>query len=380
MTPRERIVAAMNMETPDRVPVMCQFSIGFMIQQLKETNITPMELWNDADKYAEGLIWLLKEFNFDGILVSLHGHNPNWREKAKVEIVDGIEVATFHNRKETYVDDDLPVGEYFEEKFIDVDTFDVNEIPKDLDYLPVSKNCFSYIHKDDPYKIFRILDEKLDGKYSLHAEVSSPLDYLLDLLGYENALVAMMFNPEKVKEILAKYTIGVVKMAEGLCDNAPIDAVKISSPFAGSDFISPEHYREYELPYISQVAEAVKSKGKFVYVHTCGHINDRLEMMAEAGISGLECLDPAPIGDVALDDAFGRVGDKIFIKGNVDSVNTLLSDDDEKIKNDVSERIKIGMENKGFILSTACSIAPKVPKKNVQVLSKIVSEIGNYKK
>ncbi len=370
----------MNMETPDRVPVMCQFSIGFMIQQLKETTITPMELWNDADKYAEGLIWLLKEFNFDGILVSLHGHNPNWREKAKVEIVDGIEVATFHNRKETYVDDDLPVGEYFEEKFIDVDTFDVNEIPKDLDYLPVSKNCFSYIHKDDPYKIFRILDEKLDGKYSLHAEVSSPLDYLLDLLGYENALVAMMFNPEKVKEILAKYTIGVVKMAEGLCDNAPIDAVKISSPFVGSDFISPEHYREYELPYISQVAEAVKSKGKFVYVHTCGHINDRLEMMAEAGISGLECLDPAPIGDVALDDAFGRVGDKIFIKGNVDSVNTLLSDDDEKIKNDVSERIKIGMENKGFILSTACSIAPKVQKKNVQVLSKIVSEIGNYKK
>ena len=380
MTPRERIVTAMNMETPDRVPVMCQFSIGFMIQQLKETDITPMELWNDADKYAEGLIWLLKEFNFDGILVSLHGHDPKWREKAKIEIVDGIEVATFHNRKETYVDDDLPVGEFFEEPFIDVDTFDVNEIPEELPFLPVSKNCYSFIHKEDPYKIFRILDEKLEGKYSLHAEVSSPLDYLLDLLGYENALVAMMFNPDKVKEILAKYTIGVVKMAEGLCDNAPIDAVKISSPFAGSDFISPEHYREYELPYISQVAQAIKNKGKFVYVHTCGHINDRLEVMAEAGISGLECLDPDPIGDVALDDAFNRVGDKIFIKGNVDSVNTLLNGSDEYIKKDVSERVKIGMQNKGFILSTACSIAPKVKKENVQVLSKIVNEIGSYKK
>jgi len=56
MTPIERVLKAMNMEQPDRVPVMCQFSIGFMNQQLKETNITPMELWNDADKFAEALI------------------------------------------------------------------------------------------------------------------------------------------------------------------------------------------------------------------------------------------------------------------------------------------------------------------------------------
>jgi len=380
MIPRERIVAAMSMETPDKVPVMSQFSIGFMIQQLKETNITPMELWNDADKYAEALIWLLKEFNFDGILVSLHGHDPKWREKAKIEIVDGIEVATFENRKETYVDDDLPVGEYFEEKVIDIDTFDVNEIPEDLSYQPVSKNCYSFISKEDPYKVFRVLDKKLKGQYSIHAEVTSPLDYLLDLLGYENALLAMMINPDMVKRILAKFTVGVVKMAEGLCDNAPIDAVKISSPFAGSDFISPEHYRDYELPYITQIANAIKKKGKFVYLHTCGHINDRLEIMAESGIAGLECLDPEPIGNVALDDAYNRVGDKLFIKGNVDSVNTLLSEDDEKIKNDISERIKIGMQNKGFILSTACSIAPKVTKKNVQILSEIANEIGIYKK
>ncbi len=380
MTPRERILKAMNMEKPDRVPVMSQFSIGFMNQQLKETNITPMELWNDADKYAEALIWLMERFDFDGILVSLHGHDPNWKEKAKIEIVDGVEVAIFHNRKEIYVDDDLPVGEFFEDTVVDIDTFDINEIPEELDYIPVSKNCYTYIHKDDPYKVFKILDEKLKGEYSLHAEVTSPLDYLLDLLGYENALVAMMFNPDKVKEILAKFTIGVIKMAEGLCDNAPIDAVKISSPFAGSDFISPEHYRDYELPYMSQVAEAVKNKGKFVYVHTCGHINDRLEMMAESGVTGLECLDPEPIGNVALDDAFDRIGDQIFIKGNVDSVNTLLNGDDEKIYRDISERIKIGMQNKGFILSTACSIAPKVKKENVQILSKIVHEIGIYKK
>ena len=56
MTPRERILTAMSMQTPDRVPLMCQFSFGFMNQQLKDTGITPMEFWLDAEKYAMGLV------------------------------------------------------------------------------------------------------------------------------------------------------------------------------------------------------------------------------------------------------------------------------------------------------------------------------------
>ncbi|MEN8138262.1 MAG: uroporphyrinogen decarboxylase family protein [Bacteroidota bacterium] len=380
MTGRERMNMAMNKEHPDRVPVMAQFSIGFMIQQLKEhPSITPMELWNDADKFAEALIWLRERFEFDGILCGIHGQDPNWRDKVTVEMVDGIEVATFHDRKEIYVDDDLPVGKFFKETLVDIDTFDPTTIPDELDFISASKDCYVNIFPDDKYRVFDILEEKLKGEFSIHGEVSSPLDYLLDLLGYENALMAMMTHPDKCKDILQRYTVGVINMAEGICDQNSVDAIKISSPFAGSDFISPESYREFELPYVTQLATAVKNKGKFVYIHTCGHINDRLEMMAESGVSGLECLDPEPIGNVALDDAFNRIGDDMFIKGNVDSVHTLLNGSDEKVLKDVSDRVKIGMKNKGYILSTACSIAPKVSEKNVAILAKIAKEIGNYK-
>ena len=37
-----------------------------------------MEMWLDAGKYVEGLIILRDRFNFDGILVSIHGHFENW--------------------------------------------------------------------------------------------------------------------------------------------------------------------------------------------------------------------------------------------------------------------------------------------------------------
>ncbi len=61
-----------------------------------------------------------------------------------------------------------------------------------------------------------------------------------------------------------------------------------------------------------------------VYIHTCGDIGDRLELMADTGIDGIDTLDPPPLGSVDLDDAKRRVGDRVFFKGNIDPVNTLL--------------------------------------------------------
>jgi uroporphyrinogen-III decarboxylase len=101
--------------------------------------------------------------------------------------------------------------------------------------------------------------------------------------------------------------------------------------------------------------------------------------MCQSGASGLECLDPPPIGNVDLEDAFQRIGDQMFIKGNIDSVNTLLANDNEMAKNDVRKIIETGKtKGKGFILSTACSIAPLVSKERVLMMSELISEYGVY--
>jgi hypothetical protein len=55
--------------------------------------------------------------------------------------------------------------------------------------------------------------------------------------------------------------------------------------------------------------------------------------MFETGISGIECLDPPPIGNVELENAIKRIGKKGFIKGNLDSVNLLLNSSEELINN-----------------------------------------------
>ncbi len=377
MTSRERILLAMNFDYPDRVPVMCQMSIGHMLQQLKD--VSPLEFWFDAETFASGLIKLRELYEFDGILVSLHGHFKNWKEKYnQVEKQEDKEIIYLNDRKLIFTREDLPFPEFFGDRiFPSIDEIDIEKIPTEIDYIPVSGGLHFDIDLYNKFAVFQILYQKVGDEFSIHGEITSPFDYLLDLLGYENALMALIENPDKCKLILQKFTDGLIQLASEMCDEK-IDAIKISSPFAGAGFISPKFYEEFVLPFESQIVKTIKSKGKFVYLHTCGAINDRLELMTQSGTSGLECLDPKPLGDVDLIDAKRRLGKKVFIKGNIDSVNTLLYGSLNKIIDDVKEIIEIGKNESGFILSTACSIAPLVPQENIKILKKLAEEYGRY--
>ena len=240
MTPRERMNMAMKLQPPDRVPLMCQFSFGFINQQLKGSGISPMEMWLDADKYVEGLMILRDRFDFDGVLVSVHGHFKDWRFRIKkLDLENGIEMATFENRRESYPDDDLPSTEFFNARSHDIESIQVKDIPEEINYIPSSKDCHIFIDLLDPFRVFDIIDDKMEGKYSIHGEVTSPFDYFLDLLGYENALLALLNNPDKCKQILQRYTDGLIRLAGDMC-RKEIDALKISSPFAGMGGIAPD--------------------------------------------------------------------------------------------------------------------------------------------
>jgi uroporphyrinogen-III decarboxylase len=81
---------------------------------------------------------------------------------------------------------------------------------------------------------------------------------------------------------------------------------------------------------------------------------------------------------VDLEEAKKLLTGKAFIKGNVDPVHTLLEGDREAVRKDVLWRLGVGKPGGGYILSSACSIAPHTPPENIEQLALLAEQEGVY--
>jgi hypothetical protein len=374
MTPQERMQTAMSLGTPDRVPVMCQMSIGHMLN----LPTSPVEFWYDAGTFAWGLCELRERYGFDGVLVSLHGHSPEWRSGVQEarKAGDGEEVLWKDGSRTLHPKNDLPqVLPKAEAARPLLQQLRRGDLPARIGYIPVSQGLRFAIDPSHEFDVFRLVRDRIGNEYSMHGEITSPFDYYMDLFGHEEGLLGLIDFPEAAALVLDHYSGLLCDLATRMC-GAGVDAIKVSSPYAGGGFISRDFYAKFVLPYERRLARAIRQQGVHVYTHTCGAIGDRLDLLLEAGVSGIECLDPPPLGNVELSEAKRVMRGKAFIKGNIDSVNVLLNGTREDVVRDVRERLRIGREGGGFILSTACSVAPGVLPERLVLLRELAEEWG----
>ena len=77
-------------------------------------------------------------------------------------------------------------------------------------------------------------------------------------------------------------------------------------------------------------------------------------------------------------DAKKRVGGKLFLKGNMDSVNVLLNATPESLEEYVKTMLRDGAPGGGYILSSACSVAPGVKPEILKMLVPLAEMYGRY--
>jgi Uroporphyrinogen decarboxylase (URO-D) len=376
MTSKEIVHQAMSLKRPSAIPVMCQMANGHVIIN---TEVHPIDYFMSNEVWADSLIQMRELYNFDGILCHKPGRTHGLMDMVVRKDYDA-EVPTLYlqdgSRIECTRDDDAyyKKSAAFAHPTLDMIDFEhpLASFPESFRAFQVSKGTFDCCTPESiPEYMFGMIDRviaKVGNEYSVHGEVRAPFDHFLNLLGMEDGLVALLDNPEASHRLLEKTTQWSVALAVAQARRGA-HAIKVSSPFAGMGFLPPDMYREFITPYERRIAEAVKAEGAFIYTHTCGAIGDRLDLMVESLVSGIECLDPPPLGNVDLPEAVKSLNGKIFIKGNVDPVNTLMRGDAAKVRADVSLVLETaGHVMEGFILSSACSVAPPVNPENLKLM------------
>ena len=378
--------------TPDRVPVMCQLALG---HYFLNAGLDAIDIWHDTEAFAEALVTLQRRYGFDGILVNLPGRDPDWRSAIDAVEAEPDDPATRRirwrdGRVTIAPPDETPWvvaanGSSTRPAFDDVDPDGLLYVePHDLsgakypfswgfDGEPAPLDPDRFFPKWHTDTLLRVRARVPD--VSVHAEVFSPFSQLMELCDHESVLMALVLDPERVDAALSRLAEGASRLAV-LWAGTDCDAILVSSAFVGGGLISREDYARFELPHLRRIVRAVHEArpGLPVYVHTCGALGDRLDLVAESGVSGIDTLDPPPLGDVELEDAFREVGDRLFLKGNLDPVGTLLEGTVDDVRTAGYQRLAAARGHGGYILSTACSVPSHAPPENIMALRGIVDE------
>jgi hypothetical protein len=392
MNGRERTSVAMRGGRPDRVPVFCQLALGHYFLQ---TGLPPHRIWLTSEGFAEALVTLQRRYRFDGLLINLPGRSPEpLSQVSRVEKTPEGETVFWRDGQVTvFPGDDNP--RHYERD---------GQAPRRGDFATLDPEARGALDECTGYWWNTYHVPWIDGKsqtgflaeapdyflrtiglvraetreeVSVHGEVFSPFTHFMELFGYEKALLGLLDDSARAQAWLERLTDSAIVWAVAQV-RAGVDAVLISSAFVGGGFVSRECYAQFVLPYEQRLARAVRAAGAPVYTHTCGRIGDRLDLMVATGISGLDTLDPPPLGNTNLGEAKQRLAGKVFLKGNMNSVALLAAKTEEEVAAEARRCLAQGKPGGGYILSTACSVAPRVEPWKLEMMAPLAEELGRY--
>ena len=139
----------------------------------------------------------------------------------------------------------------------------------------------------------------------------------MNLMGFTNGLVSYYEEPDEVKalyEYFNKYWMEVIKnfMQHYPCD---IFGVSDDTATAYNPFISPEMYREFIVPYVSQNTIIARDRGMPIMMHDCGRCEDFIEDWRDLGVNS---WNPAQVVN-DLDGIKKKYGNELVLIGCWDS-------------------------------------------------------------
>ena len=145
-----------------------------------------------------------------------------------------------------------------------------------------------------------------------------------------------------------------------------MDGIYIGDAWSSASIISPKQFVRFCQPRYARTVEAFHALGAQVYLHICGNSAPLLEMIAETGVDALEPLDP--LGGVRVDDAARRIGDRMTLKGGVNTL-TLLNGSPDDVRRETLEVLNAAHGNcRGLIAGSGDDIPRDSPFANIDAL------------
>jgi len=193
-------------------------------------------------------------------------------------------------------------------------------------------------------------------------------------MGIEHFCLTLFDNPKFALQVIDMFNDWCCQVVEKV-NNLGFDFMIVPEDMAwkSAPLFSPEMIREFFLPRMRKFAERVKIP--WIY-HSDGNIMPIIEDLLSLGMNGLANIEPGAMDIGQLKKDYGH---RICLMGNIDLHYTLTLGTPEETEAEVKQRIEeIGLGG-GYILASSNGLTSYCKPENVMAMNRALLEYGYYR-
>jgi len=331
----ERFNDALKGEPRDRVPIIPMIA-GW--SAINFSDIPLSEMSQDPRRIAEAQIRAMEEIGFDAFFC--------YADALFVPEAFGCSV---HYRETGPIADPIPLS--------------ITSIA-DIDDLPIpdprGNGRLACIHQ-----VVQALSKYSGGNIPVLAAFEGAFTTTCRIFEPGLILRMIMKNKKALHALLDRINKFLLEFGRALIENGA-NVIFLPDPSASASMISPSMFREFVLPRLQKITNALTVP---CILHICGETGLLLNLMDQSGARILsldQCMDLAESRAMVPEAVLG---------GNVDPINSLLLGTKEQVIQDTLDCLRKGGKSR-FVLMSGCGVPPGTTVENLKTMVDTAIQYG----
>jgi len=381
MTSRERVLAVINHQEPDRVPIIMGVSNATGIKMKPYQGLKTLIGIDAPDEYIYDWLELGTALIDEQTMQRLHSDVRAVLDRFPLKVYERNRIRAPHA---PFIDDwgsgqkEIEPGIWFPGVHPLADATTVEEIEN-----------YPWPNMDDLSRVAHVKEvtRKLaeENQYAIMGTpwLLFPFERAFAMQGMDKFLLNIAMYPYFAKALLEKHLELCKRLMGHFLEEAGdnLDIIKIGDDLGTQDklMISPKMYRQMLKPihadFIAFINERTNAK---VFFHTDGDVFDLIDDFIEIGVDILNPIQ-ASAGKMAdLEGLKKRYGKKLVFCGAIDTQHILPYGTPEEVRAEVKRVINILGPGGGYMVSSVHTVMHEVPPENILAMVDAVLEYGNY--
>lgn len=133
--------------------------------------------------------------------------------------------------------------------------------------------------------------------------------------------------------------------------------------------MGPKLWRQFIKPRIKQMYGLVKSKGKFVFIHSCGKVNEIFPDLIECGLDVFNPFQPEVMDVFEMKKKYGS---SLSFYGGISTQRTLPYGTPAQVRDEVKRLLDVVGKNGGYIAAPAHDIPADAKPENIAAMIEVL--------